>query len=301
MQEEYEMFCFVADWHSLTVDFGATEHLHQAVREVVIDYLSAGLSPEKCAIFAQSQIKEHAELYLLLSMLTPVPWLERVPTYKDKKATLASGEPPSFGLLGYPVLQAADILIYKAQGVPVGRDQVPHLELAREIARRFNHTYGEVFPEPEAVLSDAPVLPGTDGMKMSKTRGNCIYLSDAPEAVAQKIRGMFTDPQKLRRGDPGRPEICPVFGYQEIYNPGETETIASTCRSGALGCVDCKKRLTERVNQALDPLRAQRRELEADPDQVTEVMQAGAEKARRVAGETMEEVRQAMKLFRPNG
>jgi len=260
---------------------------------VAIDFVAAGLDPEKCAIFVQSHVKEHAELHLLLSMVTPVPWLERVPTYKEKQEQLHL-ESASYGLLGYPVLQAADILIYKANAVPVGRDQLPHLELTREICRRFNYIYGDIFPEPEAVLAECPVLPGLDGRKMSKSYDNAIYLSDSAETVTKKIRSMFTDPEKIYKNDPGHPDTCPVFAFNEVYNKAETEQIASDCRAAGLGCVDCKSRLAERLNAALAPIQEKRKELETDPGKLDRILANGAERARSAAAATMIEVRAAM-------
>lgn len=295
LQDQYDSYFCIVDWHALTTMAEDTGKIREQVREVAVDFLAAGLDPKKCAIFVQSHIPQHAELHLLFSMITPVPWLERVPTYKEKKEQLAL-DTASYGLLGYPVLQAADILIYKANAVPVGKDQLPHLELTREIGRRFNHLYDDVFPECEAILTEAAVLPGTDGRKMSKSYGNAIYIADSAEDTQKKIRGMFTDPEKLRKGDPGRPEICPVFALQELYNKGETAWIAENCRSGALGCVDCKKKVTEAMNASLEPIRERRKTFADDGAQVDIVLREGAAKAREAAEETMAEVRHAMKL-----
>ncbi len=296
LQEEYDSFFCIVDWHALTTMAEDTSKIREQAREVAIDYLAAGLDPDKCAIFIQSWVPQHAELHLLFSMITPVPWLERVPTYKEKKEQLHL-DTASYGLLGYPVLQAADISIYKANGVPVGKDQLPHLELTREIVRRFNHLYGEVFPECEAILTEAAVLPGIDGRKMSKSYGNAIFIADSPEETRKKIRKMFTDPQKLHRGDPGRPEICPVFALHEIYNKAEAPSIAENCRSGALGCVECKDKLIAAMNESLSGIRARRAALANDPPEIEKVLEQGAEKAREVAEVTMKEVRSAMKLM----
>jgi tryptophanyl-tRNA synthetase len=263
LQEEYEAFYFVADWHALTTHFDKTQEIQHDIRQVAIDFVAAGLDPEKCTIFVQSDVKEHAELHLLLSMITPVPWLERVPTYKEKQVQLQL-ESASYGLLGYPVLQAADILIYKANAVPVGRDQLPHLELSREICRRFNNFYGNIFPEPEAILTEYPVLPGTDGRKMSKSYDNAIYLADSAEDTTKKIKTMFTDPEKIYKADPGHPDTCPVFALHKVYNKEETDKIDTECRAGSLGCVACKMRLAEKLNEALAPVREKRAELIAD-------------------------------------
>jgi tryptophanyl-tRNA synthetase len=261
---------------------------------VALDYLAAGLDPEKVAIFIQSQVKEHAELHLLLSMITPTPWLERVPSYKEKAEKLGLD---SYGFLGYPVLQAADILLYRAQWVPVGKDQLPHIELTREIGRRFNHLYGEVFPDPQAKLTKAPVVPGLDGQKMSKSYGNDINIADTAEETEAKLKKMFTDEKKLRRNDPGRPEICPVFALHKLYTPeADLDVIERTCRSGELGCVADKKALAENLNNALEPVREKRRQLAGDLDYVNDVLVDGAKRARLRAQETMALVREKMHL-----
>jgi tryptophanyl-tRNA synthetase len=293
LQDEYETYFFIADWHALTTLFDNTKQIQANIREVAIDFIAAGLDPEKSAIFVQSDVKEHAELHVLLSMITPVPWLERVPTYKEKQEQL-NLESASYGLLGYPVLQAADILAYKANFVPVGRDQLPHLELTREICRRFNFIYGDIFPEPEAKLTEYPVLPGLDGRKMSKSYDNAIYLSDSAEAVTKKVKSMFTDPLKIYKNDPGHPETCPVFALHQVYNKAETEQTDIDCRAGTLGCVTCKTRLAEKLNAALAPVQERRKELEADPSKLDRILAGGAEKARKIATETMTEVRHAM-------
>ena len=293
LQDRYEAFYFVADWHFLTTGYEDSPRLRELVREVIVDFLSAGIDPEKATVFVQSDVKEHAELFLLLSMITPVSWLERVPTYKEVQEQLHI-ESPGYGLLGYPVLQAADILIYKANFVPVGKDQVPHLELTREIARRFNHLYGDVFPEPQPLLTEFPAVPGIDGRKMSKSYGNEIAISEEPDSIRRKVRMMFTDPEKIRRGDPGHPERCPVFALQNIYNGGEKESISVRCRTGELGCVDCKSSLAEAMISALAPIRERRKELMESPQIVDEVIKKGAERARAIASETLKEVRRAM-------
>jgi tryptophanyl-tRNA synthetase len=295
LQDEYESFFCIVDWHALTTLYETPDEIRDNTRQVALDYVSAGLDSERCGIFVQSSVKEHAELHLLLSMVTPVPWLERVPTYKEKLENLHI-ESPSYGLLGYPVLQAADILVYKANAVPVGKDQVPHLELTREICRRFNYLYGEIFPEPEVKLTEYAVMPGTDGRKMSKSYDNAIYIADSAEVTAEKVRSMFTDPLKIYRKDPGHPETCPVFAMHGVYDKDETEEIARDCRAAELGCVDCKKRLAARMNEALAPIRERRRKLEANPKELDDILAAGAAKARSVAAATMAEVRAAMKL-----
>ncbi len=295
LQDDYECFFEIADWHALTTGFEDTDLLRENIEQVAIDWLAAGLDPERSVLFVQSDVKQHAELYLLLSMVTPVSWLERCPTYKDQRQQLGDEKTAGYGFLGYPVLQAADIVIYKADTVPIGEDQLPHLELTREIVRRFNNIYGPVFPEPEAKLSRFPVIPGTDGRKMSNSYGNTIDLSDSPEVITQKVRKMFTDPEKIYKGDPGHPDKCPVFVYHNICNQGRTQPIKQGCESGELGCVDCKVEVIEHLLAALEPLMERRAELNANRSLVREVLAAGAEAARAVATGTMEEVRQAMK------
>ncbi|MEN6372394.1 MAG: tryptophan--tRNA ligase [Armatimonadota bacterium] len=295
LQDEYDSFFMIADWHSLTTLYETPDAIKENTRQVALDFLAAGLDPNKCAIFIQSDIKEHAELHLLLSMITPVPWLERVPTYKDKLDNLQI-DSASYGLLGYPVLMASDILVYKATVVPVGKDQLPHLELTREICRRFNHIYGDVFPEPEAKMTEYPVMPGTDNRKMSKSYGNAIYIKDTAEETQQKIKTMFTDPLKLYKKDPGHPDTCPVFALHNVYSKGETAEICEVCKKGELGCVDCKKRLTANMNTALAPVRERRVQLEENPKELYDILTAGAEKARAVTSATMDDVRAAMKI-----
>ncbi len=294
LQDEYEMYCCIVDWHALTADFDKTADLDDKIVQMAIDYLAAGLDPKKCAIFIQSQVKEHSELHLLFSMITPNSWLERVPSYKEKAEKLGLD---SYGFLGYPLLQAADILLYRADYVPVGKDQLPHIELTREVGRRFNFIYGDVFPDPDALLTKVPVVPGIDGQKMSKSYGNEITIAETPDETTAKIKKMFTDPQKLRKGDPGRPEICPVFQLHQLYTPqSDIERIDKTCRSGELGCVACKKDLADHVNKALEGIRARRRELEANLSFVNDVLADGANRARARAQETMAIVREKMHL-----
>ena len=297
LQDKYKMYLCVVDWHSLTSDFDDTAGMQDRIFETTIDFLSSGLDPEKCSIFVQSDVKEHAELHLLFSMMTPISWLERVPSYKEKSETLNLD---NYGFLGYPLLQAADILLYKALAVPVGKDQLPHIELTREIARRFNNFYGSVFPEPEALLSHFPAIPGVDGRKMSKSYNNDIKLADSPEDSAARIKKMITDPQKVYKGDPGRPDICPVFALHQVYSQSETEEIAEKCKSGELGCADCKKRLTVNLNEALNPMRTRRKELEKDRRYVLNTLDKGAAEARERAQATMAHVRKAMNLTREN-
>lgn len=293
LQDEFECYPFVADWHAIT-DRSDTSRIREFTHEIAIDWLAAGLDPDKSTFFVQSRIPEHGELEVLLSMLTTVARLERCPTYKDHIQSLEEKDNPSLGKLAYPVLQTADIIIYKAIAVPVGEDQLSHLEISREIARKFNSTYGEVFPEPKAVLTKIAKLPGLDNRKMSKSYGNCIHLSDSDEDTAKKVMTMFTDPQRVRRNDPGHPDECPVHAYHCIYNPDEAETIKTNCREAAIGCVDCKKLLAERLSTALAEFHANRRRWENED--VDEILTEGSKKARKVAQATMAEVREAMHL-----
>lgn len=293
LQEEHEGFFFVADWHALTTLYERPKDIAMYTLQVAIDYIAAGIDPERSVIFRQSDVKEHAELHLLFSMVTPLPWLERVPSYKEKRAELGR-ESASYGLLGYPVLQAADILIYKADSVPVGKDQLPHLELTREIARRFNRLYGTVFPEPTALLTQTPVLLGLDGRKMSKSYNNTILISDPPDVIRTKVSMMYTDPLKICRTDAGHPETCPVYSLHLVYSKEEALRIKRECKKGTLGCVQDKKDLAEAIIRALAPIHERRRNLEAQPEKIEQILRDGAERARKVAAETMEQVRQAM-------
>ncbi len=297
MQDQFECFFFVADWHALTSDYEKPGPLAEYVRNMLIDWLSAGLSPDKSTIFVQSKVPEHAELYLILSMITPVPWLERNPTYKDQIVQLNNKDLSTFGFLGYPVLQAADIIMYKANGVPVGVDQVPHVEITREIARRFNHLYGPVFPEPEAILTQTPKILGLDRRKMSKSYGNAIFLSDSPDDIQTKVMQMITDPQRMRRSDPGNPDICNVFEFHKLYTDAEqVRQIDSECRSAKIGCVECKKNMAKNLIAALAPIRDKRRYFESNPDLVHQIMMDGSAKARKIAVETMRQAKNAVKI-----
>lgn len=298
LQERYDCFFFVADWHALTTDYEQTDTIQENIRDMVIDWLSVGLCPEKSVIFVQSRIKEHADLHLLLSMITPLSWLERVPTYKEQQQELTSRDLSTYGFLGYPVLQAADIIIYKAHKVPVGIDQVPHVELCREIARRFNFLYRPVFPIPEPVLTEVPKLLGIDGRKMSKSYNNAIYLSDSPQEIREKVGQMFTDPQRIRRTDHGNPDVCNVFSFHRAYSPPETvENVSRDCRCAALGCVEDKRILAENIIRYLQPIREARTRYVQNPRLVDEVLEEGCQKARAVAARTMVEVYQAMKMI----
>ena len=297
LQDEYECFFFAADWHALTTDYSDPGNIQESIREMIIDWLSVGLSPEKCVLFVQSRIKEHAELHLLLSMITPAPWLERVPSYKEQQQELANRDLSTYGFLGYPLLQTADIIIYKAHKVPVGIDQVPHVELCREIARRFNFFYGPVFPLPEPMLTEVPKLLGIDGRKMSKSYDNAIYISDSPQEIRLKTSQMFTDPNRIKRTDPGNPDICNVFSFHHLFSPPETvERVNVDCRRAVLGCVEDKKNLAENIIAYLTPIHKERVRYLQSPNLVEEVVEEGCRKARVIAAQTMEEVRTAMKI-----
>ncbi len=367
LQKEHEAFFFIADWHALTTAYKDTKNLKSHIRELMIDWLALGLDPQKSTLFIQSKVKEHTELHLVFSMITPKSWLEWNPTYKDMKYNLLKlqdlelqfrgalrdhvkeflgsipyriedferleehlleaiaeamveavfegeidkgilkelnvskrdfYETDTYGFLGYPVLQAADILIYKGEGVPVGEDQLPHIELTREIARRFNHLYGDTFPEPQALLTETPKVPGTDGRKMSKSYGNAIFFSDSSQEVQQKIMKMFTDPQKLRKNDPGRPDICPVFAYHKLFT-GDSQLvnqIKEDCSNGKLGCVDCKKIVFNSLEEFIAPFRTQRENLEKNTDTLMDIFHEGSEKAGEIASQTVGEVREALNI-----
>ncbi|NUQ70865.1 MAG: tryptophan--tRNA ligase [Chthonomonadales bacterium] len=301
LQQEYDMFCCIVDWHALTTLYNRTEEIVPAARLVAADYIAAGLDPERCSIFLQSHVKEHAELHLLLSMITPLGWLERVPTYKEKRENLQlSDEATSYGFLGYPVLQAADILVYRADAVPVGKDQLPHLEITREIARRFNHLYGPTFPEPASIVNEeTAVIPGLDNRKMSKSYDNAIYLSDDADTVAKKVMTAYTCPTKIRKTDPGIPEACVVCRLRRIYDPDDYELSWEEDRRGERGCMQNKRELIDVLNSVLDPMRTRRRELIADPGALESWLDAGAERAREEAAKTLRLVRSAMKLDNP--
>jgi tryptophanyl-tRNA synthetase len=296
MQDEAECFFFVANWHALTTGVENVADVPGNTIEMVADWLGAGLDPQRCTMFVQSLVPEHAELHLIFSMVTPVAWLERVPTYKEMVEQLGL-ESPSYGLLGYPLLQAADILMYKPRWVPVGIDQVPHIELTREVARRFNNLLGEVFPEPQAKLTEIPKVPGTDGRKMSKSYGNAIYLSDPPAVVRDKIRPMVTDPARKRRSDPGNPDVCPVFDLHRIFTPaGDREYAAHGCRTAGIGCLDCKDILLKHLQPALAPIRERRQRFAEKPDTIVNILREGSARARTVAQATMEDVRRVVPL-----
>lgn len=298
LQNDYECFFAVADLHSLTTGYENTEVIKNNIRAMVLDWLSAGLDPEKNAIFVQSKIRGHAELHLLLSMITPVSWLLRCPTYKEQITQLKDKNIATYGFLGYPCLQAADILLYNADYVPVGEDQLPHLELTREIARRFNHLYGDVFKEPQPKLTRAKVLPGLDGRKMSKSYNNTIALSDSKETVANKVKMMVTDPARIKKDDKGNPEICTVYAYHKMFDKEEEEIseIEECCRQGKIGCVACKKKLANSIVEYLEPIYIKRQEILKTPYIIDEVLINGRKKAEKVAKNNMERIKEAMKL-----
>jgi len=332
LQEEYDSFHFVADWHMLTTDYADTTALKANTWDMVADWLAVGLDPNKATFFVQSRLPEHAELHLLFSMVTPLGWLERVPTYKEQLENITDRDIRTYGFLGYPLLQAADILMYKPKYVPVGEDQVPHVELTREVARRFNLVYGTVrgernvklegktyqeqslegkaemihrglvvvdpvFPEPDALLTSAPRLPGTDGRKMSKSYGNAIFLTDSPDDVSKKLASYMTDPARKRRTDPGNPDVCPVFDLHKVFSPKDVvDRIDRECRTAGIGCVECKRLAAHHLNQFLAPIQERRRPYERNPQLVWEVLEDGTNKARRFAQETMAEVRAAVGL-----
>jgi len=297
LQDTYECYWAIVDWHALTTDYASPAEIRANVLEVAIDFLAAGLDPARATLFVQSLVPEHAELHLLLSMIVPVPWLERVPSYKEQQQQITDKDLSTYGFLGYPLLQSADILIYKANAVPVGEDQAPHIELTREVARRFNHLYGEVFPEPQTLLTEIPRIPGTDGRKMSKSYGNAVFLKDTPEAVREKIKPMVTDPARKRRIDPGNPEICPVFDLHKAFSTAETRAWAAEgCRTAGIGCLDCKGGLLDHLLHRLENIHARRPEYAARPDLVWDILREGSRRARETARATMEQVRSAMKI-----
>lgn len=297
LQNDYNCFFFVADLHALTTGYENTEYYKDNIKDLLIDWLAAGLDPGKCTFFLQSSIKEHAELHLLFSMNLPLSWLYRCPTYKDQIKQLSDKNITTYGFLGYPCLMATDILMYKAGYVPVGEDQLPHIEMTREIARRFNFLYkSEVFPEPQPLLTKAKVLPGLDGRKMSKSYNNTIALSDNPDIVKKKVMSMVTDPARIRKTDPGHPEVCSVFSYHKIFSDKELVGIENDCRNGEIGCVACKKKLAENVAEIMTPIYDKRQEWVNRTDDIKEIINEGNKKARIIAEKTMAEVRQVMKI-----
>ncbi|MZG29518.1 MAG: tryptophan--tRNA ligase [Nitrospinae bacterium] len=298
LQDEFDCYFFIADWHALSSLYEGPGRIKDFSFEVAIDWLSAGLDPEKCTMFLQSEIPEHAELHLILSMIVPVPWLERNPTYKEKQDEIKNVDMSSYGFLGYPVLQTADIVLYKADFVPVGIDQAPHLELSREIVRRFNKLYKKVFIEPGAKISDIPKLNGLDGRKMSKTYNNTIFLSDGEKEIRKKVQSMLTDPARARRDDPGDPDVCNLYPFHKIYSPKSMQDEINTdCRTAKIGCGDCKKMLSQTMIEGMKPMMEKRQEFLARPDTVKEILREGTLKAQSVAKSTLEQAKQAMKLM----
>jgi len=310
LQDDYDCFYFIADWHALTTDYADTSDVKQSSLEVIIDYLAAGLDPERSVLFIQSHVPQHAELYLLFGMITPLGWLERVPTYKEQRENIKDKDLGTYGFLGYPLLQSADILMYQADFVPVGEDQVPHIELTREVARRFNQFYprklasgdrdpkrGVVFPEPKPLLTPAAKLPGTDGRKMSKSYDNTILLSEPEASLRSKLKTMVTDPARVRRSDPGNPDVCPVGDLHKIFSSPETMSkVYDGCRSAGIGCIECKGWAADSLWKVLEPIQVRRAKYEAEPKLAWEILEAGSAKARIAAESTMNEVRAATNL-----
>ena len=297
MQDTHECFFAICDWHALTSEYADTSRIRDYVEDMALDWLAAGLDPDKSTIFVQSHVPEHAELHLLLSMIVPVAWLERVPSYKEQQQQIANRDLTNYGFLGYPVLQAADILIYRAEVVPVGEDQLAHLELCREIARRFNSLYGPVFPEPRAITTRVPRVPGTDGRKMSKSYGNAINLADPIEESRQKILKMVTDPARKTRKDPGNPDVCPVYDLHKAFSDRATLDLVNVeCRRAGIGCIDCKTYLLSHLEPVLRPIQERRARLVQDRGRVRDILAEGARRARSEARKTMELVRAAMKI-----
>ena len=296
LQEEYKCYYMVADWHAISTAYEDKINLQELTYSIVADWLAVGISPEKSVIFVQSSVKEHSELHLLLSMITPLSWVERNPSFKETIEQLSSKNISTYGFLGYPVLQAADILMYMAECVPVGIDQIPHLELSREIVRRFNYLYGETFPEPQAILTKTPKLSGLDKRKMSKSYGNFILISEPEKELKTKINNMITDPERIRKTDPGHPEICSVFEYHQCFNKSEVETISADCKNAKIGCVECKRKLFEIINNLISPIRDKKNYYMERQSELQEIIEDGDKKAREAAAATMEKVRNNMKI-----
>ena len=297
LQDQYDCFFFIADWHALSTNYADTSRIREFVHEMLVDWLAVGIDPNKATIFVQSSNPDHAILHLLLSMITPIPWLERNPTYKEKQEQIADRDLATYGFLGYPVLQAGDILLYKADFVPVGKDQLPHLALTRELARRFNSLYKGVFREPQELLTSFPKVLGTDGRKMSKSYGNTINLSDTEPVLRQKLKTMVTDPARVRRTDPGNPDICPVYDFHKIYSqPAVIERVNRECRTAEIGCIDCKKLAADVMVAKLSPVWDARKTISNDPKQVQDIVEAGADRAKKASHQTLAEVKDAMKI-----
>ncbi|MGD9851283.1 MAG: tryptophan--tRNA ligase [Nitrospirales bacterium] len=298
LQAQYECYFFVADWHALSTNYADTSRIKEYSLELLIDWLAAGIDPNRATVFIQSSVPEHAILHLLLSMIVPIPWLERNPTYKEKREEITEKDLSTYGFLGYPVLQAADILLYKPDFVPVGKDQLPHLELTRELGRRFNSLYSPVFPEPKEHLTQFPKVLGTDGRKMSKSYGNTINLSDTEPVVRQKLKTMVTDPARVRRTDKGNPDVCPVFDFHKIYSsPDVVNQIDQDCRTAAIGCIDCKRQVADAIVKCYSPMWEKRAALSHNPGQIQEIVEEGRKRATHVAHDTMQEVKSAMKIL----
>jgi len=301
LQEEHQCFFFAADWHALTTDYANPSIVKDTIWDMLIDWLAVGVDPEKAVVFIQSEVPEHAELHLLFSFMTPLSWLERVPTYKDQIEQLREKDLGTYGFLGYPLLQSADILIYRADGVPVGEDQVPHVELTREVARRFNHLYRQgippLFPEPQSLLMPAAKLPGLDGRKMSKSYGNTIELGETWKVTEKKVKTMPTDPARVRRNDPGTPEKCPVWDFHKVYSTEEErQWVQEGCTTAGIGCIDCKMCMLKHLEEELQPIRDRRADIASRPDDLKDIVRAGNERARIEAGRTMEKVRKTLKM-----
>lgn len=296
LQDEYDGYFFIADWHALTTGYEDTSTYKENVTEIIKDIYAAGIDPDKSNLFVQSSIKEHAELHLLFGMTTPLSWLERCPTYKDILNQLSEKNIRTYGFLGYPNLQAADILMYNADFVPVGEDQLPHIELTREIGRRFNHIYKPVFKEPAPLLTKAKVLPGLDGRKMSKSYNNTIAIKDHGDVLNKKVMSMITDPKRIKKTDPGEPEICSVFAYHKLFNEEEVKEIEESCKKGTIGCVSCKRNLSKKIANFLEPIQERRSYIDNNPVFLREIIEAGNTNARKIAKETMGQVREAMKI-----
>ncbi len=300
LQDLHKCFFFVADWHALTSNYADPSAIQQSTFEAVADWLAAGLDPKKCTIFVQSAIKEHAELHLLLSMIVPLPWLERVPTFKSQQLEVEDRDLNTYGFLGYPLLQTADVIVYRANFVPVGEDQASHLELSREIVRRFNNFYGPVFPEPQPLFTETPNVPGLDGRKMSKSYGNTIGLTASEDEIRTSVAAMFTDPNRIRRKDPGNPDICNLFHFHKLFSDSATVArVDHECRTAQIGCVDDKKLMTEIMIEKLRPLRQRREEIDRNPDVVWKALREGNETARERAAATLDVVRNAMQIEYP--
>jgi tryptophanyl-tRNA synthetase len=298
LQAQYECYFFVADWHAMSTNYADTSRINEFTQELLIDWLAAGIDPNRATVFVQSSIPEHAILHLLLSMIVPIPWLERNPTYKEKREEIKEKDLSTYGFLGYPVLQAADILLYKPDIVPVGKDQLPHLELTREIGRRFNNLYSPVFPEPKEHLTQFPKVMGTDGRKMSKSYGNTINLSDTEPVVRQKLKTMVTDPARVRRTDKGNPDVCPVFDFHKIYSSADVvKQIDQDCRTAAIGCIDCKRQVADAMVERYRPMWDKRAIISQHPEQTQEMVEEGRKRASLVANQTMQEVKTAMKIL----